>query len=224
MKFKFRYLIIFLALVSFGSCVAREPQEPQTVIQVQTDQQGQPAEDSEGEPELESETPAEGDDEMLRAYQEYSLSYLAALASTSDLAEAEWNQGLRCRAASIAKAAQQDAEANNTGLEAELIKRLRSVNAAAKAAAEGKRFYSHDAAGFEDVRNPTADVIVLLMLLQEMQESNPSFPLCSQTAGSLWREVDKILAAADEMARTDPQSVPVRIPAEEVQEAQNVAD
>lgn len=219
MKFKFRYIIIFLALVSFGSCVAREPQEPQTVIQVQTDQLGQPTEGTEGEPELEA--PAEGDNEMLRAYQQYSSDYLAALASTSDLAEAEWNQGIRCRAASVAQAAQLDAEKNNTGLEAELLKRLRAVNTSAKAKAEGKRFYSHDASGFSDFRDPGADVIVLVMLLQEMQEANPSFPMCSQTAGTLWRRVDQILTAADEMARTDPQSVPVRVP---VQEARNVSD
>jgi hypothetical protein len=221
MKFKFRYIIIFLVLVSFGSCVAREPKEPQTVIQVQTEP-GQPTGDTEGEPE--SEAPVEGDEEMLRAYQQYSSDYLAALASTSDLAEAEWNQGIRCRAASVAQAAQLDAEKNNTGLEAELIKRLRAVNTSAKAKAEGKRFFSHDANGFADFRDPGADVIVLVMLLQEMQEGNPSFPMCSQTAGALWRQVDKILASADEMARTDPQSVPVRIPVENAQEAHNVAN
>lgn len=222
MKFKFRYLIIFLALVSFGSCVAREPQEPQTVIQVQTDQQGQTAGDSEREPEPDA--PAEGDVEILRAYQQYSSDYLAALAATSDLAEAEWNQGIRCRAASVAQAAQLDAEKNNTGLEAELIKRLRAVNTSAKARAEGKRFYSHDAHGFADFRDPGADVIVLVMLLQEMQNANPSFPMCAQTAGALWRQVDKILVAADEMARTDPQSVPVRIPVENAREANHVSN
>lgn len=218
MKFKFRYIIIFLALVSFGSCVAREPQEPQTVIQVHTDP-GQPTRDTEVEPKPEA--PAEGEDEMLRAYQQYSSDYLAALASTSDLAEAEWNQAIRCRAAVVAQAAQADAERNNTGLEAELIKRLRSITNTAEDKARGKRFYSHDAVGFSDFRDFAPDAIVIVMLLQEMQEANPAFPMCSQPAGTLVREVKKILTAADEMARTDPQSVPVRVP---TREARNVSN
>jgi len=149
---------------------------------------------------------------MLVSYQAYQADYLAALAGTSDLAEAEWNTFIRCRASAVALAAQRDAEANNTGIEAELIKRLRAINTAAKSRAQGKRFYAHDAAGAGDFRDPAVDAMVLVSLLQEMQNGNPSFPMCTQNAGSLWRSVDSILNAADDMARSDPQSVPVRVP------------
>lgn len=217
MQFKFSYLIIGLIVLSFASCVARKPPEPATVIQMQT-----PEASPEGEEvidQVEEDQPE--DPGELQAYQEYSADYLAALSATGDLAEAEWNTGIRCRAAAIAQSAQMDAEENNTGLEAELIKRLRAVNNDAKAKVQGKRFYAHDASGFADFRDPGADVIVLVNLLQLMQEDNPSFPLCTQNAGSLWRSVDQILEAADQMARTDPKSVPVRVPNEVAQDESN---
>lgn len=205
---KYGYILVGLGLLVFGSCVARPPQEPTTVIQLENPVQASATEVSTPE----SAPEAEEVDEQLMAYQQYSADYLAALASTSDLAQAEFNTFLRCRASSVALAAQRDAEANNTGLEAELIKRLRAVTNDAKARAEGKRFYSHDAAGAGDFRDPAIDTQVLIMLLQTMQEANPSFPMCTQDAGSLWRAVGQILTAADEMARTAPQSVPVKVP------------
>lgn len=209
MKPKFGHLLIVGGILVVGSCVAQKPQQPATVIQMETPQAGATQVDNApaAAPEVEEEV-----DEQLMAYQQYSADYLAALASTSDLAQAEWNTFLRCRASSVALAAQRDAEANNTGLEAELIKRLRAVNNGAKSMAEGKRFYSHDAAGAGNFRDPGVDAQVLIMLLQTMQEANPAFPMCTQDAGSLWRSVDQILTAADEMARTDPQSTPVKVP------------
>jgi len=212
-KMKFGYLLIGAVILAFGSCVAKSPEKPATIIQMP---QSAPEADIAviDDAQEVSSAPEVQDDGQLRTYQEYSADYLAALASTGDMAEAEWNTFLRCRAASIAQTAQIAAEQNNTGLEAELQKRLRAVVKDAKARAVGKRFYSHDAKGAADFRDPATDTIVLVMLLQTMQDSNPSFPMCTQNAGSLWREAERILNAADEMARTDPQSVPVRVPKE----------
>lgn len=208
---KFRYLLILAIVLVFGSCVARSPEPPATVIQMESPGSA-PAVADESDQNVELIEDSSEEETMLVAYQSYKTEYLAALASTSDLAEAEWNTFLRCRASAVALAAQRDAEANNTGIEAELIKRLRAINTAAKSSAQGKRFYAHDATGASDFRDPAVDAIVLINLLQEMQNGNPSFPMCTQNAGSLWRSVDSILDAADDMARTDPQSVPVSVP------------
>lgn len=223
MKIKFGWILIGGVILVVGSCVAKTPDKPATIIQMESPTSA-PAADvaiADDQAQEVSSAPEAEDEGQLRAYQRYSADYLAALAATGDLAEAEWNQGMRCRMATVARDAQLDAEKNNTGLEFELQKRLRSVNNDAKARAAGKKFYAHDAQGFSDFRDPGADTKVLVTLLQSMQDGNPSFPLCSQNAGSLWRSVDQILAAADEMARTDPQSVPVRVPSEAVK---NVAD
>jgi hypothetical protein len=218
---KFRWLIIVAVLLAFGSCVARKPSEPATVIQLETPAQ---ADTVSSAPVAEGEAQVEEEETQLISYQQYQADYLSALASTSDLAEAEWNTFLRCRASAVALAAQRDAEANNTGIEAELVKRLRAVNTEAKSRAQGKRFYAHDAAGAGDFRDPAVDAIVLINLLQEMQNGNPSFPMCTQNAGSLWRSVDSILNSADEMARSDAQSVPVKVPKIESGEVANEPD
>jgi hypothetical protein len=209
MAFKFGYLILGAVVLSFGACIARAPQEPATVIQLQTPEVAT-AEAGETAPEMAPEGDAETETQLV-AYQQYQQDYLAALASTSDLAQAEWNTFLRCRASAVALSAQADAEANNTGIEAELLKRLRAVNQGAKSMAEGKRFYSHDAAGAGTFRDPAVDTIVLINLLQEMQSGNPNFPMCSQAAGSLWKSVDKILSSSDDVAR-GADSVPVEVP------------
>lgn len=220
---KYGYILVIGGLVLFASCVAKQPEQPATVIQMEAPGSASTAEATAGaDPAQEVSAAPEAEDEgQLRAYQSYSADYLAALASTGDLAEAEWNTFIRCRASSVVQSAQADAEANNTGLEAELQKRLRAVVTDAKAKAAGKRFYAHDAVGAADFRDPATDTIVLVMLLQTMQEGNPSFPLCTQNAGSLWREADRILNAADQMAQTDPQSVPVRVPNEVAQDEPN---
>lgn len=214
---KFGFILVGLAVLGFGSCMIKP--QPDPIIQVNT---GEPAAsapmgDDNQDAEIQE---GETEEEMqLRIYNGYSQDYLANLAVANDQAEAEWNTYEVCRAAAIAASASQDALANNTGFEAELLKRLRAVNAEGKQKSEGIRFYSHDGLGADHFRGPGSDAKILLKLLQEMQGSTPALPLCSQPAGGLWPKVQAVLDSSDDLARgkdSIPVSVPVKSPDQEV--------